>query len=74
MQRLKYKSYDLSEGWYKQEELRSFVMDNSELLNVFCSRDLIEDIFKEHHTGSTRIRAISFFLTMIYFRRAMANG
>ena len=74
MQRLKYKSYDLSGGWYKQEELRSFVMDNSDLLNVFCSRDLIEDIFKEHHTGSSRIRAISFFLTMVYFRRAMANG
>ena len=74
MQRMKYKSYDLSEGWYREEKVRSFIMDNKSLLDDFCEHSLIEDIIKEHREGSSRIRAISFFLTMIYFKKALTNA
>jgi hypothetical protein len=69
MQRVKYKSYDLSDGWYKEEKFRSFVMDNRGLLSEFCNQSLVEDILDEHLSGVSRVRALSFFLTMIYFKK-----
>jgi hypothetical protein len=74
MQRMKYKSYDLSDGWYKEEKLRSFILDNRRLLEEFCNQSLVESILDEHLSGVSRVRAISFFLTMIYFKKALTNG
>ena len=74
MQRMKYKSYDLSNEWYKDNKIREFILDNSDSLSDFCERVLIERILNEHLVGENRVRAISFFLTMVFFKKALANG
>lgn len=74
MQRMKYKSYDLSNEWYRDNKVREFVLDNRESLTDICEGVLVERVLNEHLGGENRVRAISFLLTMIFFKKALANG
>ena len=74
MQRDKYRSYDLSESWYKRDEVRSIIMDNYNLIADICQRDLLQIVLDDHRETNTRVRAISFLLTVIYFKKALGNA
>jgi asparagine synthase (glutamine-hydrolysing) len=74
MQRMKYKSYDLSDEWYRSKKIREFILDNKESVGDICERVLVERVLDEHQNGINRVRAISFLLTMIYFKKALKNG
>ena len=74
MQRDKYRSYDLSESWYKRDEVRSIIMDNYNLIADICQRDLLQIVLDDHRQTNTRVRAISFLLTVIYFKKALGNA
>lgn len=74
MQRMKYKSYDLSDEWYRSKKIREFILDNKESVGDICERVLVERVLDEHQNGINRVRAISFLLTMIYFKKALNNG
>lgn len=74
MQRDKYKSYDLSREWYKDKEVKELIMDNYNLIADICTQDLLHIVLKDHHNGNNRVRAISFLLTLIYFKKALTNA
>lgn len=74
MQRLKYKSYDLSTMWYIDKRIQEFILDHSPLLDELIDRRLIESIIHEHVLSKNRTRAISFLLTIIYFRLSLSRG
>ena len=74
MQRDKYKGYDLSETWYKNKIIQEFIMDCHSCIDDLCERKLIEEVIEDHLKGNQRIRAISFLLTLIYFRKALKNA
>lgn len=71
VQRLKYDTYDLSETWYCKEEVQSFILDNHRELDDLIDRRLCEEILKEHKRYQTRTKAISFILTVLYFKKAI---
>lgn len=68
MQKSKYKSYDLSAGWYAEKRIHELILDNSSLLDDMLERRLCEAILNEHLMFQNRTRAISFLLTIIYFK------
>lgn len=74
MQRVKYKSYDLSKEWYKERVIQDFIIDCYSYLDDLCERKLVEKVLKDHMNGDQRVRAISFLLTMIYFKKALTNA
>jgi asparagine synthase (glutamine-hydrolysing) len=74
MQRMKYKSYDLSDEWYRDKKIREFILDSRDTLADLCEPLLVERVLDAHLGGESRVRAISFFLTMIYFKKALRNG
>ena len=74
MQRVKYKSYDLSEEWYKQTKVRDLIMDNYNCIAELCERELVEEVLTDHLRGNKRVRAISLFLTLVFFKRALTNA
>jgi len=73
LQRMKYQTYDLSQIWYASQSLKEYVMDNVLLLDDIASRKLCEAILTEHQITHTRTRAISFLLTMLYFKRTISK-
>lgn len=74
MQRMKYKSYDLSNKWYAVDEIQSFILDNHRLYSDMVSKNGAETILNEHKGGIDRSRAISFILTMLFFGRCLEAG
>jgi hypothetical protein len=74
MQRLKYQSYDLSSEWYKDIRIKEFILDNSRTIDDVMERKICERIIHEHKFSSGRTRAISFMLTLIYFKTALKRG
>jgi asparagine synthase (glutamine-hydrolysing) len=73
IQRVKYRTYDLSEGWYRGEEIREVILDNLDCLADICVKTLPEKILNDHLRGESRVKAISFLLTIIYFKKALRN-
>ena len=71
VQRLKYDTYDLSKTWYCNEEVKSFILDNHGELDDLVERRLSEEILDEHKRYQTRTKAISFILTVLYFKLAL---
>ena len=74
MQRVRYKSYDLSERWYGQEIVKDLIMDNYDCISDLCERKLADIVIEDHHQGNKRVRAISFLLTLIYFKKALRDA
>jgi len=74
MQRLKYKSYDMSAEWFANHRIQEFILDNSSFLDELIERRLSESILKEHVTSRNRTRAISFLLTVLYFKVSLSRG
>ncbi|MEY4353098.1 MAG: hypothetical protein RLZZ609_1339 [Cyanobacteriota bacterium] len=70
-QRMKYDTYDLSKTWYCNNQVQSFILDNHRELEGLIDRQLTEKILKEHKRDQTRTKAISFILTLLYFKLAM---
>lgn len=73
MQRLKYKSYDMSAVWFTNPEIKSLILDSGSLLDEFIERTLCESILEQHRTYMNRTRAISFLLTILYFKIALSR-
>jgi hypothetical protein len=73
MQRAKYKSYDLSDSWFKDLQIRSLILDNSNLIDDVIEKELCELILDEHKEQQSRMRAISFILTILIYKLALAN-
>lgn len=71
MQRMKYQSYDLSSSWYKEKDIESLILDSHKLYNDIIDRKGCELILKEHQNGSNRVRAISFILTILFFKKSL---
>jgi hypothetical protein len=67
MQRSKYKTYDLSDKWYKSKKVKEVLLDNSNKLSELVHPKLIENILIEHNERGGRKKAISFLLTLVYF-------
>jgi hypothetical protein len=63
----------LSEGWYRGEEIREVILDNLDCLADICVKTLPEKILNDHLRGESRVKAISFLLTIIYFKKALRN-
>jgi asparagine synthase (glutamine-hydrolysing) len=74
MQRLKYQSYDLSSEWYNDLRVKEFILDNSRQIDDVVEKSLCEQIINEHSVLSNRTRAISFMLTLIFFKIALNRG
>lgn len=74
MQRMKYRTYDLSSGWYKDKRVREFILDNRPYLADICKPSLPEKILDDHLQGGDRVRAISFLLTLVYFHGTLRNA
>ncbi|MFN9686869.1 MAG: asparagine synthase-related protein [Cyanobacteriota bacterium] len=70
-QRMKYDTYDLSKTWYCNDQIQSFILDNHRELDSLIDRELTEEILKEHKRDQTRTKAISFILTILYFKKAI---
>jgi len=73
MQRLKYNSYDMSTEWYVDKRIQEFILDNSSLLDELIDRRLSESIIHQHMASKNRTRAISFMLTLIYFKISLSR-
>jgi asparagine synthase (glutamine-hydrolysing) len=73
MQRATYISYDESGEWYRGDMIRMKVLDNINLLNDIIEPRVCERILDEHRGFGRRKRAISFLLTIIYFRLALSK-
>ena len=73
-QRQKYKSYDLSENWYCDDRIREVILDNKDLLSDIVETNFCDKIIKEHRERRTRTKAISFLLTMLYFKKALRKS
>jgi asparagine synthase (glutamine-hydrolysing) len=73
VQRMKYQTYDLSESWYASNSIREYLMDNVTLIDDIAHKNLCDSILMEHKESKTRTRAISFLLTMLYFKRVISN-
>jgi hypothetical protein len=63
----------MSAEWYATEKIREFIMDNLALLEEFFNRKLCESILEEHLLSKNRTRAISFMLTLLYFKIALSR-
>ena len=74
MQRLKYKSYDMSAEWYADKRIQEFILDNSSMLDELIDHSLSESIINEHMVSKNRTRAISFLLTVLYFKISLNKG
>lgn len=74
VQRMKYKTYDLSKDWYSDSRLREYMLDNRSFLDDVCERSLVEDILIDHQLNKERTRAISFMLTVLYFKQALSKA
>lgn len=74
MQRMKYKTYDLSSGWYRDKRVRETILDNRRYLEDICRPSLPEKVLDDHLQGENRVRAISFLLTLVYFQTTLKNG
>lgn len=68
MQRLKYKSYDLSSDWYCSKEIRELLMDSKDELSEFMDPMLCDKLLEQQVSGGNRTRSISFILTLLYFK------
>lgn len=73
LQRMKYQTYDLSESWYASNTIRDYILDNIGLLDDIAHKDLCEAILYEHHKNKSRTKAISFLLTILYFKRTISK-
>ena len=73
LQRRKYKSYDLSTEWYTEKRIHELILDNSSLLEDILHKTLCESILEEHLMFQSRTRAISFILTILYFKLALSK-
>lgn len=73
LQRMKYQTYDLSESWYASSSIREYILDNTGLLDDIAHKDLCESILTEHHKNKSRTKAISFLLTLLYFKRTISK-
>jgi asparagine synthetase B (glutamine-hydrolysing) len=73
-QRLKYRSYDLSQDWYQKVETSEFLLDNAKLIDDIIDRRLCESLLTEHKEMGTRTKGISFLLTLVFFKLAIKNG
>ncbi|MFN9622661.1 MAG: hypothetical protein ACK587_07510 [Cyanobacteriota bacterium] len=74
MQREKYNTYDMSAEWYTSKLIREFILDNTSCIDEFISRSLCESILEQHLVTKGRTRAISFILTILYFKLALSRG
>jgi hypothetical protein len=73
MQRMKYKTYDLSQSWYSSDQVRSVILDCHDLISDVIDKRLCEEIIDEHRSRQARTRAISFILTILYFKKALSR-
>jgi hypothetical protein len=73
MQRLKYNTYDLSSEWYTKKLIHEFILDNRSFLDEFVDKKLVESIIEQHLSVRNRTRAISFMLTVLYFKLALSK-
>jgi asparagine synthase (glutamine-hydrolysing) len=74
MQRMKYQTYDLSKYWYTDNRIGEFVLDNHIYVDELIDKQLTEKIIREHRSNATRTKAISFILTVLYFKMALARS
>jgi hypothetical protein len=73
MQRHKYKTYDMSTSWYENSLVREFLIEHSTLIDDLVDRKLIDKVISEHTAQQNRTRAISFLMTIIFFKLALKN-
>jgi type IV secretory pathway TraG/TraD family ATPase VirD4 len=73
MQRHKYKTYDMSTSWYENSLVREFLIEHSTLIDDLVDRKLIDKVIAEHTAQQNRTRAISFLMTIIFFKIALKN-
>lgn len=72
-QRNKYNNYDMSQQWYQDTRIKELIMDNRGYLDQIIEPELCESIVTEHRKFKTRTRAISFLLSIIYFKSVVSK-
>ena len=55
------------------KRIQEFILDHSSLLDELIDRRLSEAIIHEHMSSKNRTRAISFLLTVIYFKISLSR-
>ena len=73
IQRMKYQTYDLSESWYAKDVIKEYIMDNIQFLDDVAHKSLCERILSEQQKNKSRTKAVSFLLTMLYFKRTISK-
>jgi hypothetical protein len=73
MQRAKYESYDLSSTWFSDPQISSLILDNYSVIDDFIEKQLCESILEEHQLYKNRTRALSFILTILFFKLQMSK-
>jgi hypothetical protein len=68
MQKNKYRSYDLSTHWFTDGLIHQFILDNASLISDLVDKQLISSILDQHLLYKNRTRAISFILTILFFK------
>lgn len=73
MQRAKYNSYDLSNLWFQDNKIKAVLLDNHGLIEDIIEKKLCESILNEHAEHQSRTRAISFILTILFFKSSLSK-
>jgi hypothetical protein len=63
----------MSAEWYADNRIKEIILDNSSFLDELIERRLCEAILKQHLSSRSRTRAISFLLTILYFKLALSR-
>jgi hypothetical protein len=73
MQKNKYKTYDMSTDWFAESKIHQLILDNSSLLDEIIDRRLLIMILEQHLAYRNRTRAISFILTILFFKISLGR-
>lgn len=67
-QKVRYQSYDLSQGWYRSDRIAELLMDNLDEIDDLIDRKTAKAILDSHIGGANRTRSLAFLLTMILWK------
>lgn len=74
MRRSRYITYDLSERWYRDPRLQSYVRDHLNRIEDLIDPSTAHSILDGHSTGRNRTRSIAFLLTMIHWKQVLQDA
>lgn len=73
MQKNKYQTYDMSADWFLDRKVHQLILDNTSLLDDIIDKHLLSMIIDQHLIHKNRTRALSFILTILFFKLSLYN-